>query len=123
MSCHLDPSCIWHKNLCETYNTAITRPRPIYKKPQCAQLCVEHTTCENCTSLSNLNGQYQSECVWCGSQTKCVLKKSVHISFPFGECLYLTSDHSKCHTISNIEKVKKNDNFEESKYIFNFTLY
>lgn len=106
LSCHLDPNCIWHESRCETYNTSaaaltassdvVVQPRPVYKKPQCTQLCAEHTTCENCTSLSNMNAQFQSECVWCASQAKCVLKKAVHVLFPFGECVYMTSDKAKC---------------------------
>lgn len=106
LSCHLDPNCIWHESRCETYNTSaaaltassdvVGQPRPVYKKPQCTQLCAEHTTCENCTSLSNMNAQFQSECVWCASQAKCVLKKAVHVLFPFGECVYMTSDKVKC---------------------------
>lgn len=113
LSCHLDPNCIWHKSQCEAYGlTARSHSllsRPIYKKPQCYQLCGEHTTCENCTSLSNLNGQYQSECIWCASQSKCVLKKAVHVHFLFGECLYLTSDRTKCFTSSDDIKSAHSD--------------
>jgi hypothetical protein len=108
ISCHLDPNCVWHKSKCEPYlvasfnsqsnnsNTLMIN-RPVYKKPQCTQLCSEHLSCENCTALSNVNGQFQTECVWCPSQAKCVLKKAIHIHFPFGDCIYLTTDRFKCH--------------------------
>lgn len=92
-SCQLNSNCIWNGNICE-YFTSIDLT--VYKKPSCLQMCSQYTSCSNCTNSQNFNGQYQSNCIWCASQSKCVQKKAVSILYPFGECHDLVDSREKC---------------------------
>lgn len=92
-SCQMDSNCIWNGNICE-YFTSIDLT--LYKKPSCIQMCSQYTSCSNCTNSQSFNGQYQSNCIWCASQSKCVQKKAVSIIYPFGECFDLVDSREKC---------------------------
>lgn len=92
-SCQMNSNCIWNGNVCE-YFTSIDLT--LFKKPSCLQMCSQYTSCSNCTNSQSFNGQYQSNCIWCATQSKCVQKKAVSIIYPFNECHNLIDSRDKC---------------------------
>ncbi|CAF0916193.1 unnamed protein product [Brachionus calyciflorus] len=94
--CQMDSNCVWNGKYCDYFVSSNSSLKQLYKKPSCTQMCSEFTSCTNCTSLININGQYQNNCVWCASQSKCVQKKAISILYPFGECFNLINDREQC---------------------------
>ena len=110
--CHQDAKCVWNLNQCEHFSVLsfsnsnssdslnnsileanLTNESVVYKKPTCSQMCDEFKSCSNCT-LSN--SRFKNECVWCASQSKCVLGSALHILYPFGECFTLVNKRTEC---------------------------
>ena len=118
-SCHLDSKCVWNLKSCENFSVLnfksnvtsnddaaaattlsnsvlevnVTHDSVVFMKPICSQTCDEYKSCSNCT-LSN--SRYKNDCVWCASQTKCVLASSLSILDPFGECVNLITKRNEC---------------------------
>jgi hypothetical protein len=84
-SCQIDTNCVWNLNKCEYFESS----NGTYKKASCFQMCTEFKSCSNCTL-------YKNECIWCATHAKCILRSSVHIYYPFGECVEYTSEKAKC---------------------------
>ena len=94
--CHLHSECIWNSNKCEYYQPDLLASQLVYQKPTCSQMCSEYTSCYNCTYLSMIKTQGQSDCVWCSSHSKCLQRSSMTILYPFGECMSYISDKMEC---------------------------
>ena len=98
-SCQMSQHCVWNVRKCELYSVLApslnmsdlsyleslnvsslnsTSSRVLFKKPACPQICGEYKSCANCTTAHN---QYQSDCVWCSTQSKCVLRTGNLIFF------------------------------------------
>ena len=60
---------------------------PIAKRPTCDLPCYKYNSCENCTSKN---------CMWCGSQQRCVETNSYVASFLYGQCKEWTTTQNKC---------------------------
>ena len=57
------------------------------KKETCAASCYTYNSCENCTS---------NQCMWCGSQQRCVETNSYVASFLYGQCKEWVTGNDKC---------------------------
>jgi hypothetical protein len=70
-------------------------------------MCSEYDSCYNCTYLSSFRNQAQTDCIWCATQSKCLLRSTVKIYYPFGECLNYVQDKNECdHHSSHPENVQ-----------------
>jgi hypothetical protein len=112
--CQMDQNCIWNMKKCEYFNQFLlmknnennNQMKVYQKRATCQNMCYEHASCLNCTSISSIqSGQfYQNECVWSTTHSKCLLKKSIQILFPFNEFLNLIADREHCDAISSNNK-------------------
>ena len=68
-------------------NSVTDEASPIGNRPQCDLPCYKYSSCENCTSKN---------CMWCGSQQRCVETNSYVASFLYGQCKEWTTTQEKC---------------------------
>ncbi|KAK3590248.1 hypothetical protein CHS0354_041323 [Potamilus streckersoni] len=57
------------------------------KQQGCGQPCYQYDSCENCTRYN---------CMWCGSQQRCVETNSYVASFLYGQCMEWRTKEEKC---------------------------